>query len=590
MSTTATYEPLLPGIGLAGFRSFASWQELRLTTKVTVLAGTNNSGKSNILRFLQSVVPKLQASDAPGAVTLTGVDLPTGFGEVPPLQVGAPVRLTDPARLFDPRRSPRAPSNLAEFQQAAMALLSVDNEIYWSRFTMADGMFDPPKSLVDEAVAAWPDWERTFHRALDALGGGAVNQRDVMRRLLRSIGGFATIPTVATITSSRRVEPSLDGNPDWSSGRGIIRALGEAQNPPHENWGPLRLRWSAINAFVRNVLDDQRASLNIPHDFSTIQVETPQRVLPLASLGSGIEQVVVLASAATVLSKTLVCIEEPETNLHPLLQKKLIRYLTDHTDNQYVIATHSPHLLDDSRSTAYHIRLTTGGTIAQVARRPFEHLQICHDLGYRPSDLLQANCVIWVEGPSDRIYIRRWIEIIDPELVEGIDYSVMFYGGRLLSHLSVSEEALDDFINLRRLSRSSAVVMDSDKRAARGRLGATKIRIRKEFEADQPAPGFAWVTNCNTIENYLPQELLQSSVATVHPGRQLQPFDRWTNPLTSPPGGQSFDKIAIAAAAAESLGPESLDVFDLRRRVICLREFIRSANEHSTAPEGAGAQ
>ena len=47
--------------------------------------------------------------------------------------------------------------------------------------------------------------------------------------------------------------------------------------------------------------------------------------------------------------------------------------------------------------------------------------------------ILQANCVVWVEGPSDRIYLKHWIEAVTSELIEGLHYSIMFYGGRLLS-------------------------------------------------------------------------------------------------------------------------------------------------------------
>lgn len=34
------------------------------------------------------------------------------------------------------------------------------------------------------------------------------------------------------------------------------------------------------------------------------------------------------------------------------------------------------------------------------------------DLGFKASDLLQSNCVIWVEGPSDRIYIKKMAQTI----------------------------------------------------------------------------------------------------------------------------------------------------------------------------------
>ncbi|ROT43839.1 hypothetical protein CHR62_15615 [Pusillimonas sp. NJUB218] len=32
--------------------------------------------------------------------------------------------------------------------------------------------------------------------------------------------------------------------------------------------------------------------------------------------------------------------------------------------------------------------------------------------------------------------LKHWIAAVAPELVEGLHYSIMFYGGRLLSHLS----------------------------------------------------------------------------------------------------------------------------------------------------------
>ncbi|WP_214514649.1 ATP-dependent endonuclease [Rhodococcus sp. WY5] len=475
-------------------------------------------------------------------------------------------------------------STLEAFQEGLMALLADEDAVYWSRFTLNEENFSPTLARVEAAMNRWPLWqERHFNRVLDVLGGGTVNAADVMTRLMLSIGGFRSIPKVVTITGSRRVEDEREH--DWIAGQGIIRELAALQNPPHDQWNMSKPKWEAINRFVQTVLGDGDAQLSIPHDLSTIQVGTPQRVLPLASLGSGVEQVIMLAVAATITTESLVCVEEPETNLHPILQKKLVRYLTDETSNQYVIATHSSHLLDDSRATAYHLRLTTGGTVSRLARRPHQLVQICNDLGYRPSDLLQANCVIWVEGPSDRIYLRRWIELIAPELAEGIDYSIMFYGGKLLSHLSSSEEALDDFIGLRRLNRASAVVIDSDKTTAAASINATKQRIQNEFETDDAAPGFAWVTDCYTVENYVEPEILKAAVAKEHPGATYTSVGQWTNPLPSVKGKAQFDKIAIARTVSSMLIVDHLGRFDLKERVDQLVEFVRSANGNSVAPE-----
>ncbi|MDF3313290.1 AAA family ATPase [Rhodococcus sp. T2V] len=601
MPPTSEYTPLLAGVGFAGYRSFASWQEFQFPTKVTVLAGINNSGKSNVLRFLQEVLPGLTARASgvvlpPTKPELGDLDKPRGFGGVIPLEVGLAVPLGSRGDRQDPRKNGNTPGGLSSstieaFQEGLMALLADQDDLYWSRFTLEDQNFEPTAARVEQAWKEWPLWqERHANQVLNALGGGTVDTADVMKRLMISIGGYAALPNVVTIHGSRRVEDTDESDHDWLSGRGIIRALAALQNPPHEQWEDARPKWAAINRFVHMVLGDPDASLNIPHDFSTIQVETPQRVLPLTSLGSGVEQVIVLAAAATVTANSLVCVEEPETNLHPLLQKKLVRYLTDETTNQYVIATHSSHLLDDSRVTAYHVRLTKGGTVSQLARRPHELIQICNDLGYRPSDLLQANCVIWVEGPSDRTYLRRWLELIDPGLVEGIDYSVMFYGGKLLAHLSASEDALSDFISLRRLNRASAVVIDSDKKSSRASINPTKRRIKAEFESDEPAPGFAWVTKCYTIENYLTPEVLTAAAQKAHSKIRYKAVGQWENPLPSAKekGDPKFDKIAIAGLASGMLTEEHLDRFDLRDRVTELVRFVRSANGLSVAPEEVG--
>ena len=111
-------------------------------------------------------------------------------------------------------------------------------------------------------------------------------------------------------------------------------------------------------------------------------------------------------------------------------------------------------------------------------------------LGYRPSDVLQANCVIWVEGPTDRFYLNWWLTAARREhhLVEGVDYQFMTYGGRLLAHFTATEGiALDDglverdLIALQALGRRLAIVIDSDKKRDNDTINATKTRVANEI-------------------------------------------------------------------------------------------------------------
>ena len=58
----------------------------------------------------------------------------------------------------------------------------------------------------------------------------------------------------------------------------------------------------------------------------------------------------------------------------------------------------------------------------------------------------------------------------------------MFYGGRLLSHLSAVDPEVEDYISLRRLNRNLVILMDSDRGKNGARINETKRRVRGEFD------------------------------------------------------------------------------------------------------------
>ncbi len=572
----------IEGLSLGGYRSFgAAAQRMGPFQSVNLFAGPNNCGKSNILLFLANHLEwALTASRGGGAASkLKELDVHIGsspatftFG-LGTAELGSTLNEAD----LNERKVTECITSLQNART-----LTGGSDLAWFEYKgeKAGADLKCPTELIDELVEenvlSTNEWE-FLRRTVLKRQGGSLKEHWIPETLNRISPIRSAYPRVSFIPAIREIGAASTGEHIYN-GAGLIEELAKLQNPPHNKQND-KARFKQINRFVQTVTQNTTATLEIPHDRATIIVHMDNKALPIQSLGTGIHEVVIMAATATVLEKEIICIEEPEIHLHPILQRHLLAYLAENTTNQYFIATHSAHLLDAPDTAVFRVSLEDGQTRVSKAQTPADKFEICRALGYRASDLLQSNAVIWVEGPSDRIYLNHWIHNLDPDLVEGLHYSIMFYGGRLLNHLSVNDPEIDEFISLRRLNRNLVLIMDSDRSSVGKRINMTKKRIRKEFD---DGPGFAWVTAGREIENYVEESTLRDAVEAVRPtaGRRVKTgqFDKAIpriNPrkITSP----TIDKIKIAYEVVNR--PPILDVLDLSKMLRQLVEFIRAANE-----------
>lgn len=574
---------LLPGLGIGGYRSMPDLRLLAPLGKVTLLAGQNNVGKSNVVRFLEAYLQ-------PNTATREWQDEPRPSGG--PLKIATGHRLDVNAyeEWVVPAKA-RTDSflSLSPFRLTEDDLIWVVRSPHPSRNQPLGGTSGVPWLLDQEWMEQIKNEAegkvslRTLRQGLFSHTGGSPE--DNITAIVDHLIPFDP-PKVEVIRAFRQVTRG-SGDADYSGGH-LIETLADHQNPDVRE-REKEQKFAAINRFLQSVLEDPSVRIEIPAQRDYIMVHQGGMVLPLEDLGTGIHQVVIMAAAATLIEQSLVCIEEPEVNLHPVLQRKFVRYLTEETTNQYVITTHSAHMLDYERARVIHVRKDSSGTVFAPATTTQHVSDICADLGYRPSDILQANAVIWVEGPSDRTYINHWLRLLEPNtpFVENIHYSVMFYGGSNRSHLS-GEDPLDttianDLISLRRLNRHSMIVIDSDKTRAHGdTLDANKVRVRDEFDRDD-LPGHAWITTCRTIENYVPKAVLVEAVSAAHPqARYTPPTTKWSDPLFARRARSerraSISKVLVASKVTERWDAQHPLSVDLRREIKKIYDFIAAAN------------
>ena len=581
----------ISAVSISGYRSFGkSIQRFEKFSKINLFIGQNNSGKSNILRLLHDVYPAISVS--PNQFKLEALDRHMPLAA--PFSIGIPCSLETEKNgdfiKFARVVNPLIAENHTNSQEAG-DVLRVFQEKAKNEGTV-DAWFDfgPDLKLTDI-----PSWKKVFELLTDnslqmlwhkltRQSYGSRNENWFPEALAILSPKFNSIRTVM-IPAIRQIGKQGSMSEDFS-GDGIIERLVKLQNPGVHSQAD-RKKFEDINKFLQIVTDNSTARIEVPHERDTILVHMDEKTLPLDSLGTGIHEVIILASAATILDNTVICMEEPELHLNPILQKKLIRYLSDSTKNQYFISTHSAALMDTPNAEIYHIQMQNGESIVERVTSDRHRSAVCEDLGYHPSDLLQANCVIWVEGPSDRLYLNYWINLISPELVEGIHYSIMFYGGRLSAHLSGNDvdEDIDDFISLRRLNRRGVIVIDSDKANKSTRINSTKKRLQAEFDE---GPGYAWITEGREIENYLPEDQVKDAIQKTKPSaKPISKFSKYENVLLIKTKGNKdaqASKVDVARYIAASFHPD-WKTLDLDKQIRKLVDFIRESNPRLPAAE-----
>ncbi len=407
-------------------------------------------------------------------------------------------------------------------------------------------------------------------------------------------------------------DPSLEGD-----GTGATEIICEYLHSSSDNFPESVISITLLNAlnaifrsdgkFTRILAQKHRDDGGEKEIWEIYLDEENKGIVALGQSGSGLKTVLLVLLFLLVvprlrnvaIKKCLFIFEELENNLHPALLRRLFAYLESFAvehKTPIFITTHSSVALDVFGSnTACAITLVkhdgvTGSTYPVNAH--FDRWNVISELGNKPSDLLQANGIIWVEGPSDRIYLNRWIQVAsNGRYIEGIHYQCAFYGGSLLARLEVveSEKAEEDFINLIRINSNFAIIMDSDRPSPKARLKGRVERISSQV--DKFSSAFKWITGCKEIENYLDGDSIGAALGRSI--RSPEQYERFFPSAAKRKGAenyvetvlqrQSFDKVEMAALISPHISLDKMEArWDLKRRVLELVAQIERWNELDT--------
>lgn len=572
---------MLDGFTVSHFRNFAEEpQAVKPLARINIFIGSNNSGKSNVLRFVERVLSPLLTPGRSSAIKLTRADAPRQGGSATHHVVFATVEgmiasLQNSVSAWQPRWSEELRKH---GDQDGLLALPIS-----SQSVTAGHYFARESPLPDNLNPGY--WQAMWRALTGASSSGDLPRHwypGVMDKLIQHVMQSVEpyyIPSFRQIPTRLPEDFGSEYTHAVSESRHIIDDLAELALPAWDEQHK-RESFEKLRSFIGQVIDDPDVAIEIPADRTTINVNTGGTFLPIEALGSGVHEVVILAAEIVLRRNSTILLEEPEIHLHPNLQRRFMQFLVEETENQIFITTHSAGIIDTPQARVFGVDNVPPARVSPLVTSQ-DKFRACREMGYKASDLLQSNSIIWVEGPSDRIYVRQWIKDAAPELVEGVHYSIMFYGGKLLSALSaVDDAAFTDFISILPINRHPAVIMDSDLGWSAQSLRGTKQRVIDELKSVR---GISWVTAGREIESYYDYSSRNAAVRAVH--RKARALSGGKNRYAKPlnfidDGGQTvtkgFDKIAIANYLVQSVG--SPNSFDFSERIAQLVAFIRVAN------------
>lgn len=272
--------------------------------------------------------------------------------------------------------------------------------------------------------------------------------------------------------------------------------------------------------------DNEAISLIPKHDQDVVNIKIGNdKQFPISELGDGLQQVIILTYEAFIKKDetNAFFIEEPELHMHAGMVRQLMSFYLNETKHYYFFTTHSNHLLDMADESDQVI-------IQKFVKQPKENPKDGFDfkiyrcdrdrdllasLGVKPSSVYLANCTIWVEGITDRLYITKYMEKHLAELeksgseqykkyrrfMPNYHYTFVEYSGSNLTHWSFSDDYADHLddkgLSAKAVASEMLLIADGDIKNKPERVKALQTEFKKENY---------FILKCKETENTLPKD------------------------------------------------------------------------------------
>lgn len=268
--------------------------------------------------------------------------------------------------------------------------------------------------------------------------------------------------------------------------------------------------------------DNQTISLIPKHDSDVVYIKIGEdKQFPIYQLGDGLQQAIILTYETFIKKDEIHAffIEEPELHMHAGMVRQLMNFYLNETKHYYFFTTHSNHLLDmvDESDDIIIQKFSKSPDGSFQINRCDKDRDLLASLGVKPSSVYLANCTIWLEGITDRLYITKYMQKYLADLkttnaelykkylrfMPNYHYTFVEYAGSNLTHWNFDDEYTDETqengLNALAVCSNMLLLADGDIQSKGNRVSELIQQLTQE--------NFL-LLECKEIENTLPDNII----------------------------------------------------------------------------------